>query len=273
MPIAKYTMLFGYASNLSGGSQGHRTGGWSESVYDASPVNQTAIDLFKVLQMKRAPLLGSGALIVGQRYQNIDPLGGSTTGSDQYPGNVTYPSDVPQLSLLGRIGAQVRANFRALEIRGIPDSLAAEGEYKPDSVFPTLLSDYIAALSGNWYFRGRDLATPRVPIIKIEGASGIVAVAADFTVAPGDLVQIIRTRDDDGKVFGSFNYIAATPAPTARQFSLSDYIGGDAKGGSVRLALKVLGLFRGGSFSIRGIAVRKVGRSFFQYRGRASVRH
>src|SRR4051812_2176397 len=100
---SKYTAIFELSTNNSNTAQGHRVGGWSETVYYNGSVNAVNIAQFTNLCQRRARFLPASAAVVGQRYQNIDPVGGASTGSVRFPGNANYGNDVPQMSLLCRI--------------------------------------------------------------------------------------------------------------------------------------------------------------------------
>lgn len=264
----KYTMVFELATNTTGGSIGNRVGGWSESWYKSGDVGAAKIALFKNLCQYRALLLPTSAAVVGQRYQNVDPVGPSSTGRVRSPGLSAFGTDVPQLSLLCRIGAVSGANFRQIELRGLPDSLVVEGEYRPQPTFTASLTAYINLLqSDNWQFRGRDLSAPTVPIVTLD-QNGAFELSQPLAFGVGDKVQVIRTMDEDGIQSGGFFYIGtATSATTG---TIKNWIGGDNIGGKMRVAGIVYPTVNAATFGITGVAVRKVGRPSNSYRGRRS---
>ena len=270
MPLSKFTMIFELSTNADGFSQSTRVGGWTESVYYNGAVSDIRKDFFRTLCTLRAALLPQSAAIVGQRYQNLDPRGGSATGGQRFNGNAAYGNDIPQMALLCSIGAVGATNIRRFELRGLPDELVHQGEYSPDGVYPGLINNFVYALQrDSWYFVGRDLSQPLVPMVSLASGGNFV-LSQDLTFDIGNRVQILRTVDADGIQSGGFFYIATKASP--RTGNIADWIGGDNVGGKMRLANNVTLLFDRASFAVERVVTRKVGRPFGGYSGRRSVR-
>lgn len=270
MAAGKYTMTFELATNTSGGSVGHRVGGWSESWYMSGSIDAAKIAKFKSLCQYRAVMLPASAAVSGQRYQTVDPVGPSSTGRQRFPGQSQLGTDVPQLSLLCRVGSIAGANFRQVELRGLPDSMVEEGEYKPNYQFTQALTGFFRVLQEDgWQFRGRDLEAPTVPIVTLD-LNGAFVLADALTFGKGDRLQVIRTVDEDGIQSGGFFRVATAVSNT--EGTLSKWIGGDNKDGKMRIANIIYPSVNAATMGITGVAVRKVGRPSNSYRGRRSRR-
>jgi hypothetical protein len=268
MPVVKFTMLFNMVSNPSGASRGHRTGGWSESVYADFPLN-FATGFANTLCINRAALLCNGAAIVGRRIQQVDVVGASNVDAKSFPGRSGTPCDIPQMSLLARIPSASTANTRPYIIRGIPDGIVQEGEYKPDGVFDPLFSSFIRELEG-WSFKAVDLVTGLTEVESIDAAGNVVLAVPNLFTA-NDLVTILRSTDDFGRRHGGRFRISAVT--DSSHFKLSGWPAIGTHGGLVRPYLVIYPHMAAvnGAVPVR-VTTRKVGRAFDQYRGKASAR-
>jgi hypothetical protein len=264
----KCTALFQLATNTSDPTAvARRLGGWSESYYrpDAD-IGSTLITNFNTLCQRRAALLPSGAVIVGQRFQVVNPAGTSQTAARRYPGTAGTQADVPQMALLCRAPAQSAANIRPLILRGIPDARVVEGEYSPSSGFTTAIESFFSWLSANWQFHGRDLSANTVPIYSID-ALGVATLEANTTAVLGSMVRVLRTTDvNKDQVGGRFRVSAAA---SSTQITLQGWTLGACKGGRLRVDADTY-LTIGSPISISRVITRRVGRPFEQYRGRQS---
>ena len=275
MSTQKCTLLFNYASN-SGEESGvntltnaiTRTAGWSESWYlvnlSADEVRARTVNLAQV----RAALLPIGCAVVGQRYQTVDPVGPSQTGSVVFPGTAGTLADVPQMSLFYRLPASTGRNIRPVVLRGLPDARSVRGEYLPSDKYDKALASFFGVLRGQAFcFRGRDLSKPELPIVAVIGHTVSTQDAHGFT--EGQMVRILRTVDDDSgrKMGGVFQ--VRTPI-TTRQFDIYPDNNWDTRGGRVRL--EAAAYFTIGVEGTPRVMVRKAGRAFFGYRGRQSNR-
>lgn len=273
MAIWKYTMIFNSSTNVTGGSIGQRTGGWSESFYkNAAPsdvvANETWRDVFLRQCQRRAALLPTGFSVGGQRYQQVDPAGGSATGGVVYPGTAGIQADVPQMALFLRLSAQGVPNIKPLTLRGLPDARVVEGEYFPASNFSAALNTYVTNLS-LWQFKGRDLQQTPLSIFTIDNL-GVVTTDEAHSFVENDFVRVLRTIDENGRRQGGrFRVIAPV---TSHTFKITPWDFGDCHGGKVRADVTIYPLIASQSANVLRVIVRKVGRPFGGYRGRASTR-
>jgi len=266
MPVYKLTMLIDYVSDPGGTGAGTRVGGWSESVYwDA--LGPDTVTGFNTLCQKRAAMLPAGSSVIGQRYQQVDPtVGGSSTGGFRYPspGGTGFERDIPQAAILMRIGATGFANKRPMYLRGIPDGQIVGGELRLEPPWKDAFLAYLTELAG-WKFRGRDLTAPTVPIFSIDG-TGNVVTEQPITLAVADMVRILRFRG--GSIINGRFPVETVTSTTV--FKLRGWNGGSGTGGKIRKDNYVYPVMARNQMAVSRIVVRKVGRPFFQYRGRRS---
>lgn len=265
MATYKYSMVFDLRTNLDGSALGARIGGWSESIY----ANGIFPDAFQFLQIKRAALLPLGARIVGQRIQQVAPAGAAQSTGQTFPGTWNEPSDVPQMALLCSGRSATSANSRKFKIKGIPDGVVSQGEYKPVDGFAGRVSSYLNTLVvGRWQFLGRDLLVRPSEVVEIS-ATGGVTMAAAFTVAAGEVVRIRGVSIPGGatvnKVFKVKNVVNST------NFNLVKWVGVEGVGGTaLNTTPKVLFEFGADQVVVNRVSLGKIGRPSGQYRGRAS---
>lgn len=270
MSAWKYTMLFDYRSNLANRAKGGRQGGWSESWYSLLEPGDFEKTAFAQLQTRRAGLLGTGARIVGQRYQQVDPSGRSSTGQDAYPAASGMLSDQPQTSLLFRVPSADTTNFKGFICRGIPDDMVKEGEYIPTQAFTSAINLFFTNLGG-WRFRAEQANTPQADInsITVTGTTATVALDTSFDVSANTKVKITRCYDTFGRVVsGTFRY---SPTDTFHG-TIQNWTHGVCTGGRIRVFNIIYPLVQGVAPTNFRAIVRKVGRPLIGYRGRASKR-
>ncbi len=277
----KFTMLFQLATNVSDPTAvARRLGGWSESWYWEGLSLQ---DLFTFafggqigvgegitgLCPIRAGMLPFGAALVGQRIQQVDPVGQSQSLSRNFPGTAATAADVPQMGLLCTIPGKNVKNIRRTILRGIPDARVVEGEFSPSQFFLANLNLFFDALI-NWKFRGVDLSQPNLPVLTID-ATGVIqmgALSAGFAV--NDQVKVLRSRDANDAPIGGVFMIESIPSATS--IKVRNWTAGACTGGAVRKHAFVYPQVDGDNCSIGRIVTKRVGRPFTQYRGRRSVR-
>jgi len=269
MAWTKYTMLFEARTSFGAtNTTRSRVGGWSESWYD-SLFSEAIKAEFLVLCEKRAALLPAGASVVGQRYQEVDPIGATSTGSRVFPGTAGLQADIPQMSLLLRIPGSSVKNFKPFYLRGLPDARVVLGEYSPASGYTAALTQFLDYLQG-WNFRGRNLANAAVPILTISNV-GAYQLEADSPAAEGDMVRVLRCTLANGNFFGGRFRIATKL--TARTGTLADWSAGAATKGRMRIdAIVYPGVPAGLTPDdvVSRVVTRKVGRPFAEYSGRRS---
>ena len=275
----KMTMLMQLATNVSDPTAvARRLGGWSESWYwEGASIQDLYIYMFGGqigvgegiggFCPARAALLPNGASMVGQRIQQVDPVGQSQSLSRNFPGTAAIAADVPQMALLCTIPGKNVKNIRRTILRGIPDARVVEGEFSPSNAFVAAVNLFFDALN-NWRFRGVDLAQPNLPIITID-ATGVIqmgALSAGFAV--NDLVKVLRSHSAANDPVGGVFMVESIPSATS--IKVRNWTAGACTGGTVRKHAFVYPIVDGDNCSIGRIVTKRVGRPFTQYRGRRS---
>lgn len=257
-------------STVPGGTQAvTRVAGWSESVYSDYPLSSTIAQRFHALQMARAALLPPTAAIIGQRFQLVDPPGVSSTGTRLYPGMSGLPTGSPQKALYLRLRAESTLNNRPTYIRCIPDAIIVTGEYSPTPAFETNLNVYLNALR-YFQFRAKDLAVGSAPIFSITNG-GLVTTTENYPVVVGDFVKVSRTRTTLGVYVGGTHRV--TDVDSATQFTIDPWLFGATTDGRVSLVDYVYPLIGLPLDTTPRAVMKKVGRPFAGFRGRASKRN
>lgn len=275
MSALKCTMLFNYVSN-TGDQSGvstvdnaiTRTGGWSESWYLQGVAQSEATTRFLNLCRLRAAMLPIACAVAGQRYQTVDPVGPSQTGSTVFPGTAGTLADIPQMALYFRMYSDSGRNIRPFFMRGLPDARSVRGEYMPSQAFDTAIDNFFANIRGSLFrFRGRDLSLPEIPLISV-AVNGTVQTANPHTYTVGTMVRILRTVDADGRKLGGLFQVATVI--NSFSFTIIPNPAWVTDGGKVRQEAII---FTGvNQVSQPRVAVKKVGKAFFGYRGRQSKR-
>lgn len=264
----KLTMIFQMTSQPIGGAAVQRTGGWSESIYAETLSTANRVH-FDNLMKARAALLPVNAAIVGQRYQEVDPPGASSTSATKYPGTATIASaagqgaDVPQMTLLCRTRTNL-PNVRSTYLRAIPDANVVGGEFTPGSTYGGLLQKYFSELTG-WQTRGRNLAGALYPIFAIS-SGGLLSFEAAVTLTTPVMVQVLQSTATNGIRYGG--RFKATGQPTTSSAQLEGWDFPATSGGKVRVQNIIYPVMT--TTDISRIIVKKIGRAPFQYRGRRS---
>lgn len=273
----KVTSLFQQATAPSDPTRPvHRLGGWSESWYYPGTSLNSAIAQYQGQGgvfgsvgwgPARAGLLGLGAAIVGQRFQVVNPVGPAQSTAFQFVGAPAREQDIPQAALLLKVPGLNVLNIRKTVLRGIPDSQIFEGELSTDFVYLTQLQLFQRELA-NWQFRGRDLSQPTIRIISIS-AMGVVTTEAPPPYVVGDIVRVLKTKLPTGKLVGGRFQVVAV-GPGFNQVTLLNWGFGPTTIGSVRKDLIVFIGADSANVTVSRIVTRRVGRPFFQFRGRRS---
>lgn len=260
----KNTMIF--ALTTGGTVAPQRVGGWTESWY-TSGVDPLQSQFLNLCQF-RAALLPSSAAIVGQRYQRVDPVGQSVTGSTTYPGGIGLDTDVPQMGLLISCRSNL-LNIRKFILRGIPDGQVTFGAFTPSTFYRGLLLDFFDRLTAaSWQFQGRDKTFQRFKLASVSTVAGITKLttvdAANWLV--GQTLAISGARLTSGLTVSKKVIVGTVADPFTYEiqgWGLDDTMGGSA----VRYSL-VFPVVT--AVDVSRATVRKVGRPSNGYRGRRS---
>lgn len=269
MAATKFSMVFRYLSGSDTSPVPQDAAGWTESVYETSlsTANRSA---FNALCIARARLLPQGTFIIGQRFQQVDPVGSAQTAVVNYPGGVgeNFRADIPQMALLLRLRSSGVNNVRSYHVCAIPDAQVSLGQYRPVDTFRVLMGLFLDQLNG-WKFRGADLAQAKAPVLSVT-ALGVVTFGSDLVLAVNDQLKILNAIDTNGnRVGGIFRVNAAT---SLRSVTLGNWKGGVTTEGTGQKYIPIYPTIVGARESISRIVTRKVGRPSGGYRGRRSRR-
>ena len=267
--ITKVTILIQLATAVSSpNSPVRHLGGWSESFYNGSSYAPTMFAQTVTLCAARAQLLPTGATIVGQRYQVVNPAGISSSTANVYPGSAGLLADVPQMALLFRVPSNNTRNVRPVILRGTPDARIVEGEYVPSGTYTSALSAFFLQLSVyQWQFRGLNLDAPQAPLFSIDNLGNYTAISA-LPFVGGELVKVLRATDSNGDRYGASGMIKSVA--TTKTGQITPWTGGVTTGGVIRQTQIVFPVFAPFTPGTPRVVVKKVGRPFGQYRGRHS---
>jgi hypothetical protein len=266
MTMMKCEILLESATVQNNNSPVGRIAGWSEGFYHANDIysQDHTLELCRL----RAACLGATANVVGQRYQIVDPVGGSSVGANIFPGSSLWIVDVPQNALYLQAGSNTLINKRKVMMAGLPDFQSKGGQYSPTSPFDSNLQAYMAYIaSGRWYFRAKDKSVAVLPIFSISTV-GLVTTGAPHSFTAWQKVRILRARDAEHNLISGVYVVL--PGVTTNTFSINLTLGTAATGGTVRT--DSMSWIQINTCVVKYNTVRKVGKNFFSYHGRASTR-
>lgn len=261
--LFKITHLFNYTNNDG------KAAGWSETWYLESSSSGNASNSAKVLAPLRAGMLGNGASIIGWRVQQIGKK--AFVVQSTFPGGLATNQDIPQMALECKVYGVGVENVKYFQLRGIPDSIVLSGSYSPSSQFTTNLTAWGNGLNANGFsFNCLDQTLLPVKINNIL-TNGSFGLSAPLTFNPNDIMLVSRCRNTIGQACnGPFRVLTKVDA-------LSGVLAGWKFGpvdnsGNMRVRKYVNPIVQINSLQPIQISTRKVGRPFFQYRGRARRR-
>lgn len=289
MALLRVTMLFQVTTNPDDpSSAASHSGGWSESMWqnNGTPLLPA---VYKKLCQTRATLLPKQATIVGIRQGIYNLVGnkllpqGTSGAKFLTPGNTAYTTDLPQCSLeVSGLGAGV-PNSNRFRLGCLPDEQITNGEYQPTVGYKGLVTTYLRNLSpfgnpamgGPWWFVGRNTFPPSVRVASLVPLGGVTLDAtlvtlADTTAGVGDYIRFHRVYDDSNNPVKGTYLVKAVPA--VNTYTLT--------GIPQQKVSKPSGLCRKDELTpvaylevnVSRAVVKKIGRPFQQYRGRASNR-
>jgi len=266
----KLTMIFQAATQPVASATPQRVAGWSESVYNQTLTEGTRTQ-FRALMQARAACLPNTAAIVGQRYQLVNPVGGSNSGAERFPGtwnavDATNPSqDIPSAALYCRT-LTTAANSRMTILRCLPDDWVKGGELYATTSVMQRLEAYFDQLRG-WSMLGRNLAAARLPIFAISD-TGLVSFTENQAPVGVGLARITGALDEDQlRRAGTFK-VTANPSPSSVQLQGWNY--GATTGGV--FIVYTPQFYQMTTTAISRVITKKVGRPLFVFRGRRSKR-
>ena len=268
MALFKCTALFSLTTGATDNEQPQRTAGWSESFYSDLASFADIQSNFKELCRLRAKMLPPACKIVGQRYQQVNPVGRAQTSAAIYPGAAGTATDIPQMALFIKLPAASTNNFRPTYLRGLPDARVVLGEFEPSLFFSQALTQWNVRAT-QFKFRAIDQVTFNYPLFQISQAGVFFTDGAHALVA-GDKVSVLRALDDNGnQVGGKFRVIAPI---TSDSGVVDGWTFGACVGGRIRknaIIYPQIGLLDLQQLNGR-VVTKKVGAPSAKYRGRVS---
>lgn len=274
MNVTRMTLFFQQTTAPTQGNAAARTGGWSESLYTSvTPYNPfTSGNWLRF----RSFLLPPQASIVGARAQIFQITGNRITplGSTIYRGVVVGSNgnacDVPQIAL--QVGGAVTGapNSARFTLRGIPDNQIVNGEFSPNPNFTILISQYLSFLSSPTPFGmvARDLSQVAQRVNGIAAGQLTTQAALGGVANNATYVRFLRVLDDAGKpITGSFLVTNGAGTTTLTLQGMTHTL--THPNGLARV--DALAYYPFSALNVSRCVVRKVGRPFVQYRGRASA--
>jgi hypothetical protein len=262
MAIYKITQIFGQTTRLQ------RQSGWSETWYlDAT--ESTAISKADTLNKRRSGFLTRAASITNTRIQLLG--GRSRLLRTVYPGVLGADQDIPQMALSCICLGQGVLNQKNFQLRGIPDGNVDGGEFTPTQGFQTAFAAYGSALVNEGFrFRAIDLTAAQVAIVSVSNI-GVFALAAPLVYNVGSFIQFLRAKNTVNQAVNGTYYVSAKV--DGQNGTFLDWTGGILQlKGKARVKTFVYPLVAANSLEFTQISVRKVGRPFNLYHGRATKR-
>jgi len=270
---SKLTFIFQAATKAANPATARdHTGGWTESIW--RPDVSTTADTIANISIARGRVLPEQMSIVGYRQQvyildgNTLKPGGATTGLLNQPGVRGLPCDLPQIALQCALRTADAPNIGRLILRGIPDSQMQTGEYTPTAQFELDMKAFLATLVGTQCrFLGRNLSQPNVRIESI--TANVMTTDAPTGAGNGNFVRLLRVRDTFGRpVTGTFRCTNVV----GNVHTLAGFDPNIVVLNSGRARLDLLQLFPISGGTTGRSRVKKIGRPFESFRGRASKR-
>jgi hypothetical protein len=242
--------------------------GWTESFYSYASGRGSARSQFADLMAERDDLLGLGYDGPFARVTNYNNRRDTQFFQAGLAAGSHLDGDTPWQALLIRI---IGANgmHRSYLPHGFPDDWFKKGDWTPDGNASASLFRFFAKLKqGSWALVGQDPTKPIKPIVAISGG-GLATFAAPHGYPDNTRVYAFRVKDALGKnIKGQFTVLNSPSATTAQLSGWPVARSGDS--GGLR-EVNVVDSVIVDAFVERA-ALRKVGRPFGLYRGRARRR-
>lgn len=273
MPMYKCTMIFqqvspGATTSPVVGPDG-RIAGWSESWYRADVSAQMALAIMNDangLCESRAALLNTSAAVVGQRVQQVSPVGATLVGTTVFGSPLKDLADIPQMSISCYMQGKAAVNRRRVSLRGIPDSKVVGGGYVRAAAFTANLGAFYKSLDG-YSFPGHDKSVAGVKVLAVD-ANGRATLDKANPFAVNTPVRVTRIKElSSGDTRHFSTVVTAQIAPNIVQLDPNRaFIVG--LGGRMDSDVVLYFLVDPQEVPIPKITTRKVGRPFDSYRGR-----
>lgn len=256
-----------------------RSAGFSDGWYQESRGGFGLTTNDMVVMNRRAALLPPTSSIVGARVAELDANGKSKGRSRptrlSLSGGAGLDCDDPRMCLQYSCYGFQKSNELQLYIQNVPDARIEKGSYKPNTDWQTKIRSYMTALTEAGYkFLGFDQDQTKYGVETISNAGAIVTTNP-HVFTEGQYIRILRTTPTTRTKFRTDpdGYLV-TAAPDAFHLTVQGWTFGECKGGQICKWEKVLcdPTLTDNDIATPQVATRKVGRPFFQYRGRVSNR-
>ena len=253
---------------LFNGSQGGKSWGFSETWYHPGGANVVR-DMDRVSQ-NRALILSSSTEIVGYRIGPDNGRAYVLRKGFEAPGS-NDTSNLPVDAALCAVGSAGSDNLKRFFFHDLPDNWVTGARIAP-SRLNSIQAVITAFTDLPFLVRRLNPAAITAPILSISNV-GLVTTSANIALAENNSITLLNCRDINGHAVRG-NFVVGTVVD-ATHFNLVHWAGQTvARSGRVRLVQFSFGgaIDLGRDRGIIGAASRKVGRPFFQLRGRAPIR-
>lgn len=285
MPIL-CSMILELATIATEDSPTNRKAGWKESYWADGNSISAAQNLFQGVARINSPvsrrimlLPRTVGVLKACHYQQYDiadgvelvAIGPAKIVQVNAFGSAALLSDVPQMSLQVNFGLKDGHPQRIKHtVAGIPDSQVVDGEGSFSRDMRGRLRSFIDSLDSAFgSVIVNKLAGTSRRIKSIDDAGVITGVQPIAGIAAGSLVDLLRVRGADGLQYGGTYRVTAAAGGT---ITIQGWEGGDTTGGSLREHFLTFAGFDKAKSNFKRSVIRKVGRPFDQFRGRASNR-
>lgn len=249
-----------------------RVAGWTESYFSSAEGVATVLAEISGpggLIPRRAELLNSNAAILGVRLY----VGGTGKGnfhSIRRPG-YAGTADQPTSGMLieGVLGDSGRVSRRIL--RGIPDDWIVGGELSLSSTVASAIGRFFLTLQ-NQFGGFANVKGTEFSIFNVL-STGLLTLTDDVVPwAAGAVIQIQMTTNPSTLQRVSGQFLVQSVGPLPNQAQLANWTAGLCVGGTAFNSTNQFKTYLVDSLKVVKAAIRKVGRPFGLYRGRASSR-
>lgn len=174
-----------------------------------------------------------------------------------------FPSAAIFASGVGTVGGQ----GHRLLLRGLPDVASVGGTISGSYSLDNICGPFFQALrDGHWAQKQINLTAAAVSLRSISGL-GVATSKTPHTFAVNDFVTLLRQRDSNGNPIGGGTFLVDQVTDNLHFRLASWTITTGTKGGSVRKVVDPI-LNQYADLKVSDVTTRKVGKAFFQYRGR-----
>jgi len=244
------------------------TYGFSETWY-TNLTGDNLVTAMDTVSDSRAQSLADFSSIIGYRIQGVN--GRAYVVKRSYPAPAANgPANVQVDAALMQCFVQGSPTVKKFYMHNLPDSWVNDGVITQAN--RRKLTGFIAELQDQGFLvRYRTQTAPQADILSVT-AAGVVTTIQNIAVNVGDEVQFLRTRDTDGHAIRG-TYIVSV-APGGNTFTVAHWPNAVVgRSGKIRKLVYGFGqvLIAGDAGFLR-VGGKKVGRPFFQFRGRAPIR-